>query len=166
MGFIQNLFSGGASQVIDSVGNVLDKVVTTKSEKLQLELELKKADHQFEIDVKNLDLEDKKAILGDIDSARKRDSDVQASANASTLAKNVSPVLALGGVFLTFSLFALLMFGTWNPEDTNKKEIVLYVFGVLSGILTQVFSYYFGSSLGSKAKTDIIQNMNENLIAK
>ena len=159
MGFIQNLFSGGASQVIDSVGNVLDKVVTTKSEKLQLELELKKADHQFELDTQNLALED-------IDSARKRDSDVQASANASTLAKNVSPILALGGVFLTFALFALLMFGTWNPEDTHKKEIVLYVLGVLSGILTQVFSYYFGSSLGSKAKTDIIQNMNENMAAK
>ncbi|HTJ50682.1 MAG TPA: hypothetical protein VL443_14570 [Cyclobacteriaceae bacterium] len=166
MGFIQNLFSGGASQVIDSVGNVLDKVVTTKSEKLQLELELKKADHQFELDTQNLALEDKKAILGDIDSARKRDSEVQASANASNLSKNVSPILALGGTLLTFGLFGWLMFGKWDDTDQNKKEIILYVLGVLSGILTQVFSYYFGSSLGSKAKTDIIQNMNENMAAK
>ena len=165
MGFIQNLFSGGASQLINSVGNVLDKVVTTKGEKMQLELETKKADHQFELDMQNLSLDDKKAMLGDIDSARKHDSDIQSSPNTSKLAKNVSPILALGGTLLTFALFGWLMFGSWNAADTSKKEIILYVLGVLSGILTQVFSYYFGSSQGSAAKSDHIQAIQNTMMA-
>ena|SRR5258708_2100448 len=166
MGFIQKLFSGGAGEVINAVGNVLDKVVTTKGEKMQLDLEMKKADHQYEIDMQNLSLEDRKAMLGDVDSARKRDAEVQTSASATKLAKNVSPILALGGALLTFGLFGWLMFGPWKPEDHDKKEVVLYVLGVLSGILTQVFSYYFGSSQGSAAKTDLIQSMHENMVAK
>src|SRR5258708_23343659 len=121
MGFIQNLFSGGASQLVNSVGNVLDKVITTKGEKMQLDNEMKKADQQFELDMQNLSLEDKKAMLGDIDSARKHDNEVQANPNASKLAKNVSPILALGGALLCFALFGWLMFGNWSPADTNKK---------------------------------------------
>ena len=165
MGFIQNLFSGGASQVINSVGNVLDKVVTTKGEKMQLDLEMKKADHQYEIDMQNLSLEDKKAMLGDLASARESNQKVQESPYATKLAKNVSPILALGGSLLCFSLFGWLMFGTWNSEDQSKKEVILYVLGVLSGILTQVFSYYFGSSQGSAAKSDIIHSMHNNMMA-
>jgi len=161
MSFISKLFSGGASQLVDSVGNVLDKVVTTKGEKMQLELEMKKADQQFERDMAGLTLEEKKAYLGDIASARQRESDIQSNPNATSLAKNVAPFLALGGTVLCFALFGWLMFGEWNQADTNKKEIVLYVLGVLSGLLTQIYSYYFGSSQGSAAKTDIIHSMHQ-----
>ena len=164
MGFIQNLFSGGASQVINSVGSVLDKVITTKGEKMQLELEMKKADNQYTLDMANLSLEERKALLGDVASARTMNAAVQESANATQLAKNVSPILALGGTLLTFTLFGWLMFGTWDPRDSDKKEIVLYVLGVLSGILSQVFGYYFGSSQGSADKSKSIQVMNEKMM--
>ena len=135
---------------------------------MQLELETKKADHQFELDMANLSLEDKKAMLGDIASARDMNQKVQDSPNASKLAKNVSPILALGGTLLCFFLFGWLMFSDWQktPEMQNKKEIILYVLGVLSGILTQVFSYYFGSSQGSAAKSDQIQVMHTNMMVK
>ncbi|MBI3483255.1 MAG: hypothetical protein HY015_09840, partial [Bacteroidetes bacterium] len=86
--------------------------------------------------------------------------------NATKLSKNVSPVLALGGALLTFVLFGWLMFGKWDPNEQSKKEIILYVLGVLSGILTQVFSYYFGSSQGSAAKTDLIHSMHQNMMEK
>ena len=162
MGFIQKLFSGGASEVINSVGNVLDKVITTKGEKMQLDLEMKKAEQQYNLDLMHLSLDERKALLGDIDSARKREMEVQSSPNSSKLAKNVSPYLALGGTVLTFAMFGWLMFGDWTTakDAQGKKEIILYVLGVLSGILTQVFSYYFGSSQGSAAKSDSIQNMH------
>ena len=35
MGFLSNIFPGGASSVIDSIGNTLYKVITTKGEKMQ-----------------------------------------------------------------------------------------------------------------------------------
>ncbi|HBK89295.1 MAG: hypothetical protein U0289_16600 [Cyclobacteriaceae bacterium] len=164
MGFIKDLFSGGSSELVNSVGKVLDKVVTTKAEKMQLEMEMKKAERQFELDMANLSLEERKAMLGDVASARASNAAVETSATASRLSKNVSAFLALGGTLLCFALFAWLMFGEWKkPDDTDKKEIILYVLGVLSGILSQIYSYYFGSSQGSATKTDIISSMHQNL---
>ena len=162
MGFIQNLFSGGASQVINSVGSVLDKVITTKSEKMQLALEMKKAENQYNLDMANLSLEERKALLGDVASARTMNAAVQESANATRLAKNVSPLLALGASLITFCLFGLLMFGP--AVDQNKREMILYVLGILSAVLTQIFGFYFGSSQGSAEKSKSIQDMHEKMM--
>ena len=38
MGFLTELFAGGASTLVDSIGNTLDKITTTKEEKMQLDL--------------------------------------------------------------------------------------------------------------------------------
>jgi hypothetical protein len=41
-----------------------------------------------------------------------------------------------------------------TPVETSRKDILIYVLGVLSAIATQIVSYYFGSSQGSKDKGD------------
>jgi hypothetical protein len=41
--------------------------------------------------------------------------------------------------------------------DASRKDILIYVLGVLSAVSTQVASYYFGSSSGSKEKTDALK---------
>jgi hypothetical protein len=41
MGIIQSLFSGGANELVETVGKVVDNVTATKEEKLQLEPEMK-----------------------------------------------------------------------------------------------------------------------------
>jgi hypothetical protein len=154
MGFLQDLFSGGANTLVDSVGKVLDNVVTTKEEKMQLENEIRKSEMQFQLDLKKLSLEEQQLIIGDISSARNREIQIQTSEHASKLSKNVSPILAFATTFLTMLFFYILVF---KPDSISEdsKEIVLYILGVLSAILTQIYSYYFGSSAGSadKAKT-------------
>ena len=154
MSFITDLFSGGANTLVGSVGKVLDNVITTKEEKMQLENEIRKSEMQFQLDLKKLSNEEQQMILGDINSARVREAQVQTSENATKLSKNVSPYLALGTTFITLTLFFILIFRpTTVPE--SSKEIILYILGVLSAILTQIYSYYFGSSAGSadKART-------------
>ena len=160
MSFITNLFAGGASQLVDSVGNVLDKVVTTKGDKMQLENELKKADYDFEVEMGKLSNEEQKMVFDDIDSARKRDAEVATSTNASWLSKNVAPILGLGTAILTFILFYMLVFNPNMCGDPKTKDILIYILGVLSAILTQVYSFYFGSSQGSQAKNSIIERMH------
>lgn len=160
MGFIQKLFSGGASEVINAVGNTLDKVITTRGEKLHLELELKKAIQQYEVDMKSLSIEDDKLRLNDIDSARRRDATVQTSTNATGLGKNIPPILALGTTLLTFTIFGLLMFHD-KTISQEGREITLYILGVLSAVLTQVFGFYFGSSQGSADKNSTIRSLME-----
>jgi hypothetical protein len=161
MSFLSNLFSGGASTLVDSVGKVLDNVVTTKEEKMQLENEMRKSELQFQVDMKKLSNEEQQMILGDMNSARQREVQVQSSEYATQLAKNVAPYLALGTTVLTLALFFFLIFST-QDLPAQKKDIILYVLGVLSAILTQIYSYYFGSSAGSAAKSKTLANITEN----
>ena len=161
MGFLQDLFSGGANTLVDSVGKVLDNVVTTKEEKMQLDNEIRKSEMQFQLDLKKLSNEEQQMILGDISSARQREVQVQTSEHATKLSKNVSPMLALGTVVIVLGLFYVLIFSPSTVQG-DSKDIVMYILGVLSAVLTQIYSYYFGSSAGSAAKSQTIANkMNE-----
>ena len=54
---------------------------------------------------------------------------------------------------------AKLVVDTKNTQKSTQKEIILYVLGVLSAALTQVYSYYFGSSRGSARKDETIAKM-------
>jgi hypothetical protein len=90
--------------------------------------------------------------LKDTDSARKREAEIATSEKAPLINKIVTPVLALGVVALTFILFGFLLFDD-SPVEPSRKDILVYVLGALTAISTQVISYYFGSSIGSKDKS-------------
>lgn len=158
MSFLTDLFSGGAATLVNSVGKVLDNVITTKEEKGQLEIELRKSEQQFQIDMQKLSLEEKQMVIGDIGNARSREVEIAKSENATKLSKNTLPLMALGTIVLSFILFYVLIFSpTLIPA--NSKDIVIYILGVLSGILAQVYSYYFGSSAGSAEKQKTINQI-------
>jgi hypothetical protein len=151
MSFITDLFSSGAETLVDSVGKVLDNVVTTREEKMQLDNEIRKSEMQFQIEMRRLSIDERKLIIEDTGNARNREIEISRSENATKLSKNVTPYLALGTVVLAFILFYIMIF---KPDAISEKskEIVLYILGILSAILVQVYSYYFGSSSGSAAK--------------
>ncbi len=160
MSFISKIFSSGAGNLVESVGNTLDNLITSKDEVMQHNYELKKAEMDYQLEQQRLGVEQQKNILFDIDSARKRNTEVSTSANASFLSKNITPFLAIGSTVLTFVLFYIVIF----RNDTIKaevKDVILYVLGVLSAIITQVFSFYFGSSQGSTDKNRIIEQMKK-----
>jgi hypothetical protein len=161
MSFLTNLFSGGASTLVDSVGKVLDNVITTKEEKLQLENEIRKSELQFQLDMKKLSNEEQQMILGDINSARQREVQVLNAPNVSWWTKNTMHVIALGTIVLTLALFSVLIFTRFDNDQQGRKEIVLYILGVLSATLTQIYSYYFGSSAGSAAKSETLAKITE-----
>lgn len=158
MSILTQIFSKGASTLVDSVGKVLDNVITTKEEKQQLDIELRKSEQQFQIELRKLDLQEQQAILGDMSNARSREVEIAKSENATRLSKNTLPLMALGTIVLSFILFYVLVFSP-NLIPTSSKDIVIYILGVLSGILAQVYSYYFGSSAGSADKQKTINSM-------
>lgn len=94
--------------------------------------------------------------LKDTDSARNRETVIATSKDAPLLNKIVTPVLALMLLGVTFILFGVVLFDQ-TPVDPSRKDILIYILGVLSAVATQVVSYYFGSSAGSKAKDDAIK---------
>jgi len=158
MGFLNEIFSKGASTLVDSVGKVLDNVITTKEEKQTLDNEMLKSEMQYQHEMKKLNNEEKQLILGDMSNARNREIQVLSAPNASWWTKNTQHVLAIGTTIITLAFFYILVFKptSISPES---RDIVLYILGILSATLTQIYSYYFGSSAGSQAKDRTISSL-------
>jgi hypothetical protein len=108
---------------------------------------------RLRIEEDKLDLAKTELFLKDVDSARDREAAIATSDKAPLLNKIVTPVLALSILLLTFILFGVVMFDN-TPVESSRKDILIYILGVLSAISTQIVSYYFGSSQGSKDKAD------------
>ena len=111
---------------------------------------------EMAIKLKELDLEYAKLEIADRDSARKAYAQVATSEYATKLDKVVVPVLALGVVGLAFTLIGVLMFVN-TPQD--QQQIIIFALGFITSAAGQVLSFYFGSSQGSKDKTEEIKGM-------
>jgi len=104
----------------------------------------------------DMELEYAKLNAQDRDSARKAYATIATSENATKLDKMVVPILALGVVGLAFSLIGVLMFVD-TPND--QQQLVIFALGFITSAAGQVLSFYFGSSQGSKDKTEDMKGM-------
>lgn len=135
-----------------SIGEkVLDKVLPDPQAKAEAQAKL------LELAQKG-QLAELEAMTKEMDSARRREIEIAVSANAPLLNKIVTPILALGTVGLSFVLFGVLAF---TEVQGSTKDIVIYILGALSSAVTMVLGYYFGSSAGSKEKSDEMKKMLE-----
>jgi hypothetical protein len=135
-----------------SIGEkVLDKVMPDPNAKAEAQAKLMELAQQGKLS----ELE----MMGkEMQSARDREVQIVTSQFAPTLNKIVTPVLALGTVGLTFILFAVIIF---VDVDADSKDILIYVLGALTSAVTMVLGYYFGSSQGSKDKSDEIKALKK-----
>lgn len=106
--------------------------------------------------IAELELEYAKLNAQDRDSARKAYAAIATSENATKLDKLVVPVLALGVVGLAFLLIGVLMFVD-TPND--QQQLVIFALGFITSAAGQVLSFYFGSSQGSRDKTEDMKGM-------
>lgn len=107
-------------------------------------LKLKQAEHNFKTTLRELDIKEKELNVGDRDSARQL---------AKT--KGIWPQLVLSSAYSIAYGVVLYCFmsGLINvPED----QVVLFgsLIGVLTAAQVQVLNFWFGSSSGSKEKTN------------
>jgi hypothetical protein len=158
--FISILFSGGKDHPVDSMATALDKVESNADDKKSLDNEISKADLQYQLEVSRLNLEADKLSAADRDSARANQAYIQTNVNATLLSKNISSYLAIAATILCFALFYVLVFKPQLMASTDR-QILTYILGVLSATLSQVFSYYFGSSTGSADKSRTLSNILE-----
>jgi hypothetical protein len=105
--------------------------------------------------LKEMELEFYKIDAQDRDSARKREVEM-AKADVHFITKNITSLLALGTVSGALVMTSLIFFVDFPDSQEN---IIIFVLGSLFGIATQVMSYYFGSSQGSKDKTKEIEGL-------
>lgn len=160
MSFLKDLFSSGAETLVDSVGKVLDNVITTKEEKQQLDNEIRKSEMQFQVEMKKLSLEEQQLVVADLGNARSREVQMMSIENNTKLNRNLMPFMALGTILIVLSLFYVLIFSP-SVIKAESRDVVMYILGVLSAVLTQIYSYYFGSSAGSAEKQRTINSLNK-----
>ena len=135
-----------------SIGEkVLDKVMPDPNAKAEAQAKLMEMAQQGQ-------LAELEASVKDMASARDREIKIATSESAPLLNKIVTPVLALGTVCLSFILFAVILF---VPVDQSSKDIIIYVLGALTSAVTMILGYYFGSSVGSKDKSQQLDDILE-----
>ena len=129
---------------------VLDRVIPDPKAKQKALQELAKLEQEGE-------LRKIEAEFADKDSAREREIKVATSEFAPFINKIITPLLAILITFLTFGMMTAILF--LDIEDGKSYEISLYILGLLSGALMSCINYYFGSSTGSKAKSQELQEV-------
>lgn len=66
----------------------------------------------------------------------------------------------LGGL-IVLGFFALLILLILAAVPTENKDLLNLVVGALIGVFTSVVAYFYGSSLGSSKKDDILRRKED-----
>jgi hypothetical protein len=103
---------------------------------------IKKIDADFKTRMAELEIDLERIVAGDRDSARKREI---------ALGDHTPKILAAA---ITIGFFGILLWMFVHGVPKNGNEALLLMLGALQTAFTGVIAYYFGSSAGSKAKTD------------
>jgi CHAT domain-containing protein len=151
---IKGILKGG--DIVKSVGDVVDNLVTSQEEKEQLKIELQKVinEHEAKIEsevTKRIELEFK-----DTDSARNREINIATSEKAPLINKIISPLLAILILGSCFLMWYIILFKDIPKE---KEIIVAGIVGSLTTLSMAVVGYYFGSSKGAADKDKVITSM-------
>ena len=120
MAILSKLFSGGAKNLVDSVGNAIDKIHTSAEEKELIKSEINKSILNFE---KDIQLEVTKRW--------------QADTNGNWLTKSIRP-LTLAFLLLVLTVFTLIDFG-YTDLELNSSMVDLW-----SMLAITCFGAYFG----------------------
>lgn len=146
VGWLAKLLGGGGSKIVESVGGVLDNLITNKEELAQAKLELAKevnrnievlqadATHQFELEIQ------------DKNSARTRETEfVKATGHIDWMHTVVGIAVMISFILTTYLLFTVEL-------PVKSEHIVINLVGILEGAVITVVGYYYGSSAGSRIK--------------
>ena len=105
---------------------------------------IKKIDADFKVRMKELDIDLERVAAGDRDSARQMQ-----IANKDWLPKALA-------VFITFGFFGILIWMMAFGLPKTGVEALLMMIGSLTSAFGGIVQFYYGSSAGSKAKTDAL----------
>jgi len=141
----------GLDSILNIGGKLIDRLIPDPEAQAKAQMELAKMAQEGELTKIANEVKDRS-------DARNRELQIATSEAAPMLNKLVTPILALGSVILSFSLFAVLIFIDVKAE---AKDILIYILGVLSAAVTQILSYYFGSSSGQADKEDKLKELTK-----
>jgi hypothetical protein len=136
--------SSGTTDVIGAVGKVLDNVITNKEELAQAKLEAEKEINRHFEAVQSAILKERELDVQDRTTARNREAEfLKATGHIDYLMW----FLAIAGMLvLCYCLYVL------TNQELENKELFIHFLGIIEGVVVSIYSYFFGSSVGSRIK--------------
>lgn len=151
MGWLTFL-TGGASSLVDSIGNAIDNNITSDEERLKLRNELVKLQQEFTLKAYEFEAKNAETTAKDRETARTREIELAKSGQKNYMLYILSA--------LAIALLASLTFYILRHEvPQGIRDMVMMIVGAVLAIVKDIYGYYFGSSYGSALKNDIIKRM-------
>ncbi len=140
---VASILAPNLVKALEGVGSVKDAlaIVRESTESPEVKAQLQEFTlKQYEVEIQ------------DRISAREREVKVIASGSSDILFKTVG-----WGITLAFLLIVLYGIGIIPPDPELNKDFLMFSAGSVTSAFMAVVSYYFGSSIGSKQKTNMIK---------
>ena len=142
-GIIAKVAMGNPLGAISDVMSILSRGKTAESQELFTEIALKMKSIELEFD--KVDLEESRAILHDIQDARanRKDSDWM-----------FNVVVAFGLFIIAFIIYAI----TYVTIPSDNRDLFIHLVGIVEGaVFLKIFTFFLGSSKGSRDKNNIFR---------
>jgi len=139
-----NILKGSGKELVDSIGGVLDNLITNKEELAKAKLEADKEINRHLEALQDRLLKQQELEVKDRETARTRESDIVKATGHFDYAMWF--LAAAGIVILAYCLYYLANF------EIKNKELFIHFLGIIEGVVVSIYGYYFGSSLGSRIK--------------
>jgi enoyl-[acyl-carrier-protein] reductase (NADH) len=144
MSLIKNILGMGKGDLLKSLESILDQVITNKEELAKVKIEAEKEVNRHLEALADKVLKQQELEVDDRKTARQREAEV---VKAIGHFDYMMWALAFAGIgILFYSLYQLV-----NTQIQNK-ELFVHLIGIIEGVVVSIYSYYFGSSLGSRIK--------------
>lgn len=145
-GILGKIFSKGAEALVGSIGEAIDRNITSKDEREKNNIELQKIVTAHIQEMEKQSNEVMRLEVEDRSSARLRETEfVKATGHIDYLMWTLAVSgLAIFGYMTWFVLNKLV------PAENEK--LIYHLFGIIEGVVLSIFGYFFGSSAGSRIK--------------
>ena len=128
--------------IVSQIGNVVDMLIPEMKEEIQPLLD----DYDKELPL----------LLADLADARNREIAIATSEHSPLLNKIITPLLAILILGSCFLLWYMVLFKDISPQ---KETIMAGIIGSLTTLSMGVVGYYFGSSQGSRDKSETLKKI-------
>lgn len=154
--FLAGIFGGKAKEIASTVTDGLDKLFTSKEEKLEAQLKIEEQVSSHIEKMTELANTEVEMYLKDTQSARDANVKIQESDKASWISKNFAYLMD-GFFVLVFGVMLFIIINKTVPND--NKELFYTAFGLLGGYVGTTVNFHRGTSISSKNNGDALRKM-------
>ncbi len=134
--------TGNISGAIEAVSDGLKNKAANNVEAAKLLAELEQSRMTWELELERV-------YAADRDSARSREVEMAKAGK-----RDIMPPLLASAALIAFGFVLYIIAFRIIPEE--NREMFIHLLGIIEGaMLVNVYSYYFGSSAGSRRKTEL-----------